>query len=299
MVERGNPISRLCVVGVGLIGGSLARSLKTRGSVLEVVGFGRTEATLVRALELGVVDRYETDFDAAVDNAEIVVLAPPVRTLVEFFPKLRALSEQTIITDVGSVKGGVIESAKQSLGAGFKRFVPGHPIAGSEQVGVASSRADLFADHKVILTPLEETDRSAVARVRWMWEQTGARVLEMGVEEHDRALALTSHLPHILAYALVGHLASQPDPERIFGLAAGGFYDFTRIASSDPVMWRDICVMNRIALDDRLQEFKGELDALIAAVQAGDDEALERSFLRAKNARSQVADHRKRQGGAQ
>ena len=279
-------INRLALVGVGLIGGSLARALRDAGHVREVVGYGRGLANLQRAVELGVVDRIETSLSAAVRDADMVVLATPVGSMAEILAAIAPyLANDAVVTDVGSVKGTIASAARTALGEKRAGFVPGHPIAGTERTGVEASFSSLFAGRRVVLTPLPETRPEALARVRAMWQAAGAEVVNMSVEHHDAVLAATSHLPHLLAYALVDMLARLDDSREIFAYAAGGFRDFTRIASSDPVMWRDISLANRDAIVNMLKRYRAEVDGLIEAVAAGDGAKLQNLFARAKAAR--------------
>ncbi len=278
-------IEQLTVIGVGLIGGSLARALKAAGVVRTVVGGGRGEANLRRALELGVVDRYELDLAEAARGADMVVVGVPLGAMRPVFEAIApTLGPDTIVTDVGSAKATVVADARAAFGP-RPTFVPGHPIAGTEKSGVEASFPELFQRRKVILTPLAETDPQATARVRAMWEAAGAQVVEMSVEHHDDILAATSHLPHVLAYGLVDTLSRWDDSREIFQFAAGGFRDFTRIASSDPIMWRDICVANREAVAAALERYMEDLVILLELVRKGDGEALEAVFRRAKQAR--------------
>lgn len=279
-------INRLSILGVGLIGGSLARALRDAGHVREIIGYGRGLANLQRAVELGVVDRIETSLGAAVRDADMVVLATPVGSMPEMLTGIAPyLAANAVVTDVGSVKGTVAAAARAALGAGVVRFVPGHPIAGTERSGVDASFASLYVGRRVVVTPLAENRPEAVSRVRAMWEAAGADVVIMSVEHHDEVLAATSHLPHLLAYALVDMLARLDDKREIFSFAAGGFRDFTRIASSDPTMWRDISVANRDAIVHMLRRYRDELDRLIDAVERGDGNGLQEVFARAKAAR--------------
>ncbi len=279
-------IKRLTVIGVGLIGGSLARALRLAGFVGEVVGCGRSLANLHRAIELGVIDRYYQDPAQAVAGADLVFIAVPLGAMAGTFAAIRDhLSPDAILTDGGSVKGSVVADARQVFGQLPGHFVPGHPIAGTEQSGVDASFAELYNHRRVILTPLPETDPVATAKVQAMWEACGAEVTHMGVAHHDEVLAATSHLPHLLAYSLVDSLARLRENDEIFRYAAGGFRDFTRIASSHPVMWRDICLANRQALGQMLARFQGDLAELAADVEHGDGEALLEVFERAKAAR--------------
>lgn len=279
-------LKKLTIIGVGLIGGSLARALRAAGAVEEVVGFGRTTSHLQQAVELGVIDRAEVKLAEAVKGADVVVLAVPVSVIPDFFDQLGSvLAPPTVLTDVGSVKGQVVAAAKASLGDRFADYVPGHPIAGAEYAGVAASKPELFQDQRVILTPVAKTNKSAVARVRQLWERSGAVVEEMDVGRHDQILAACSHLPHVLAFALVDNLVRRDDYRDIFKYAAGGFRDFTRIASSDPTMWRDICVANDSALAEVLKKFRLELDQMIRAIEKRDGRQLMDIFERAKHAR--------------
>jgi prephenate dehydrogenase len=282
-------IPRLCVIGVGLIGGSLARALRRAGAVAEVVGAGRCEDNLRLAVELGVIDRYETTLPAAVADADVVVVAVPLGTIRAVLEVIvDGLPPQCVLTDVGSAKASVVADVRQAFGHLPARFVPGHPIAGTERSGVAASFAELFHQRRVILTPLVETDPAAHTLIRRMWQATGAEVTDMGVRHHDQVLAATSHLPHMLAYALVDTLARMDDRAEIFRFAAGGFRDFTRIASSDPQMWHDICAANREALLDVLESFSGDLARLTHAIRRADSAAILDVFRRAKQARDNL-----------
>jgi len=279
-------INRLALIGVGLIGGSLARALRDAGHVREVIGYGRGLANLQRAVELGVADRIETSLSAAVRDADMVVLATPVGSMADILEAIAPyLAKDAVVTDVGSVKGTIATAARAALGEKLADFVPGHPIAGTERTGVEASFSSLFVGRRVVLTPLPETRAEAVTRVRAMWQAAGAEVVSMSVEHHDAVLAATSHLPHLLAYALVDMLARLDDSREIFAYAAGGFRDFTRIASSDPVMWRDISLANREAIVNMLKKYRAEVDGLIKAVAAGDGTKLQTLFARAKAAR--------------
>lgn len=282
-------IDRLTIIGVGLIGGSLARALKSAGAVREVVGASQSIQRLQHARDLGVIDKAEVDLGASVKNADVVVVAVPVGMMESVFEDIASqLSDDTVLTDVGSTKGSVVQAAKNVFGRLPANFVPGHPIAGTEKSGVDASFAELFQDRRVILTPTETSDADAVARVRDMWQQAGAIVTETSVTHHDEVLAATSHLPHLLAFALVDSLATLDDKQEIFDYAAGGFRDFTRIASSDPVMWHDICVHNEPALLRMLDRFESDLDKLREAIANNDGGYIMKIFTRAKAARDQL-----------
>jgi prephenate dehydrogenase len=279
-------IRRLAIIGVGLIGGSLARALREAGACAEVVGSSRRPEHLARAVELGVIDRFDTDPARAVADADMVVVAVPLGSMAAVLRALApGLVPDAVITDVGSAKGSVIEAAREVFGELPPGLVPGHPIAGTEDSGVESSFATLFQGRRVILTPTPRTDPQALAKVRSMWEHTGAEVVEMTPSHHDEVLAATSHLPHLLAYALVDALARMEDRVEIFRYAAGGFRDFTRIASSDPTMWHDICVANREAILEALARFQEDLDRLTVAIRDNDGAFVRQVFSRAKQAR--------------
>ncbi len=287
---------RLVILGLGLIGGSLAKALKARQAVAEVVGWGHRESSLQTGLQLGVIDRYELDLAEAVRDADIVVIATPTLIAEQMLVQLVPLvGPRTLITDVASVKGNLLRAAWRAFGAVPPNLVPGHPIAGSERSGVSAANGDLFMHHRVILTPTADTDGEALARIRSMWQLTGAEVLEMPVDEHDRVLAATSHLPHVLAYALVDALAGEPDQRDIFRFAAGGFRDFTRIAASDPTMWRDIAIANRPALLAAIDLFTSHLETLRTAIDRGDGTSIMATFSRAKEARDEFSELLRRQ----
>jgi len=281
-------IRRLCIFGVGLIGGSLARALRKAGAVEEIVGCSRRVEHLEEAQRLGVIDRFDTDPASAVAGADMVVVAVPLGAVRAVLEALRpGLAEEAVITDVGSAKGSVVADVRAVFGTMPPNFVPGHPIAGTEQSGVAASFPELFEHRRVILTPVAETAAEALGRVRDMWARTGAEVVEMSVALHDEVLAATSHLPHLLAFGLVDSLARLQEHQEVFRFAAGGFRDFTRIASSDPVMWRDICLANRDAVLEMLDRFTADLAEMRAAIEAGDGQALLECFQRAKRARDE------------
>jgi prephenate dehydrogenase len=283
-------IGRLCVIGVGLIGGSLARALRAAKYCGEVIGAGRNADHLRQAVELGVIDRFETEAGRAVGGADMVLVAVPLGAMESVFRAIDGyLAPGAVVTDAGSAKVSVIEAARQAFGRVPGYFVPGHPIAGTENSGVAASVADLYRNRRVILTPLAHTDAAATARVRAMWEAAGAWVSEMDPAHHDAVLAATSHLPHVLAFALVESLARLGDREEIFAYAAGGFRDFTRIASSDPVMWRDICLANGAAIQAMIERFIEDLKVIDSAVQAQDGARLLEIFTAAKQARDRLA----------
>ena len=267
---------RLAVIGVGLIGGSFALALKKARAVSHVLGVGRSAANLKLARERGIIDSVAS----GAGDADVVFVAAPVGQYPAIFKSLQG--SKAIITDAGSTKRDVV-----ALGKHLSRFVPGHPIAGAEKSGAAAASADLFRERRVILTPIAETDGEAVAKVEALWKACGARVSRMTAEEHDEVLAAVSHLPHLLAFGLVHDVASRRNSEQLFSFAAGGFRDFTRIASSHPEMWRDICLANRDLLLSELKKYQGKVAAMEKLLAAGDGAALEKLFAEARQARDQ------------
>lgn len=279
-------VERLVVVGLGLIGGSFAKGLRARGVCREVVGVDLDPQARRMAVKLGVVDRCEERLAAACEGADVIMLAVPILAMERVLGELARLDlGDAVLTDAGSAKGNVVRAADAAFGGVPARFVPGHPIAGSEQSGVEAANGELFKRHKVILTPLPQTDAMALQRVDQLWRELGADVEHMQVEHHDQVLAATSHLPHLLAFGLVDSLAKRNENLEIFRYAAGGFRDFTRIAGSDPVMWHDIFLANREAVLRTLDVFRDDLDALRDAVDAGDGHHLLGVFTRARVAR--------------
>lgn len=284
-------IEHVAVIGVGLIGGSFARALRAAGAVGRITGCGRSIENLERARDLGVIDAFTPDPAEAAADADLVLLAVPLGGMRGVLSALKeGLGEQTIVTDAGSVKSSVVADVAAVFGRVPPRFVPGHPIAGTERSGVEASFPELYRRRRVILTPLAETDPAALAEVSRLWEVCGAEVALMEPAHHDEVLAATSHLPHLLAYGLVDALARMRENDEIFRYAAGGFRDFTRIASSSPVMWRDICVANRAAVGTMLQRFAVEMSELAETIQTGDAERLLEIFSRAKAARDRYVD---------
>ncbi len=281
-------IGKLTILGLGLMGGSLARALKANNAVGEVCAWGRRVNSLQRGEELGIVDCWTLDLAEAVDGADIVVICTPTLVAEDVLRELApVIGAGTIVTDVASVKGNILGAAERVFGRLPARFVLGHPIAGSEQSGVEAARTDLYVDHRVILTPTAQNDSDAVNTVREMWECVGAEVVCMEVAEHDLVLAATSHLPHVLAYTLVDALAAEGAAAEIFRFAAGGFRDFTRIASSDPKMWHDIVLANRDAVLQGIDNYTAHLALVREAIAQGDSEQITTVFERAKAARDE------------
>jgi len=281
---------RVGFVGVGLIGGSLALALKHSGFASSILAWDRDAEVLSQAVDLAVIDTPVASVRALMDSVDIAVLATPTRACEPLLLDMLADTGSAVcVTDVASVKGELYRAVRAAAVNGACLYVPGHPIAGSEQSGVAAADAALFERHRVILTPDAKTDSQALALVQGLWAAAGATVRCMDVDEHDAVLAATSHLPHVLAYALVDALAQSRTRDDIFRFAAGGFRDFTRIASSDPVMWRDIALANKDALLRAMDDFSQHLDALRSSIEAGDAKALESTFRSAKTARDEFA----------
>ena len=276
---------RLAVIGVGLIGGSFALALKQAKAVAHVVGVGRDPANLRLALECGAIDSMAQDPGSAARGADLVLIATPVAQYPTVFASLS--DARTVITDAGSTKRDVIEAGRKALGSKVSQFVPAHPIAGAEKSGVAAASPDLFRDKRVVLTPLAENSESTVALVAHAWSCCGARISRMDPGEHDAVLAAVSHLPHLLTFALVHDVARRENSAQLFSFAAGGFRDFTRIASSHPEMWRDICIANRDRLLNELKAYSSELGTVQKLLETGDGPGLEKLFAEARAAREQ------------
>ena len=280
--------NKICIFGVGLIGGSLARAYKKANPNVTIVGIGRNETHLRKTQKLGVIDSFDMDFSIALKGVDLLVFAMPVGAVgIAFESVKKHLNDSMILTDVGSTKKNVVEQASSVLGQFVKNFVPGHPIAGTEKSGAESAFAELFEQRRVILTPTKLTDSKATERVSALWQACGAEVIEMSTEHHDKVLAATSHLPHMLAFSLVDTLSKMNDKQEIFKYAAGGFRDFTRIASSSPEMWQDICLANSDALIEMITQFQSDLNNLTKAIKDTDKEEVLKIFNRAKKARDQ------------
>ena len=279
-------IKKLTIFGVGLIGGSLALALKKAGVVEEIVGCSRDEGHLKQAVDLGVIDDYKLDPVLAAEHANMIFLSVPMRAMETVMQSFKsAVGPDTIITDGGSSKASIVAAAKNVFGEVPSNLVPGHPIAGREKSGVSAAIDNLYVDHKVILTPLAHTELSAVQRVKEMWETVGAHVETLEVEQHDRVLAATSHLPHVVAYAMVDTLSKTNFVDEIFHYAAGGFRDLSRIASSDPTMWRDICLENKTAILEMVDAYQRTLDTIKTQIETDDADGLYEIFSHAKKTR--------------
>ena len=282
---------------MGLIGGSVALALKKAGFVTHIVGVGRSAQSLDEALKLGVIDAAETNIAAALDDADMLLLATPVAQTASILQSIKPhLNQKTVITDAGSTKGDVLACAKAILGEKFGQFVGAHPIAGAEKSGVAAANADLFIDKNVVLTPTLETNRDEYASVAAMWQACGANICKMSAENHDAIFAAVSHLPHLLAFALVDEIASRENAEELFGFAASGFRDFTRIAGSSPEMWRDISLANKDALLNEINAYQEKLIQLKQLLDNDNSSELQTLFERASVARNAWANGKKFNG---
>jgi prephenate dehydrogenase len=280
-------LRKTAVIGVGLIGGSFALALRRAGFAGPITGYDRDPAALERAAALHVIDSIAESVSEAARGAELVIVAVPVRAIGSVLHDVGlALDSAAVVTDVGSTKAEVVEIARQELRERFPRFVPAHPIAGREASGVEAATQDLFKGARVVLTPVKETDAKAADLVKSAWEAAGARVSILAAEEHDRVFAAVSHLPHLLSFALVSEIASRAEAGELFGFAAGGFRDFTRIAGSSPEMWRDIALQNRDALLTELDRYGVRLAVFRELIEKRDGPALERLMAEARSARA-------------
>lgn len=279
-------IKRLVVVGVGLIGGSFALALRRAGCVQRILGIGRNESNLRKALDSGVIDEIATEPGNALRGADFVFIATPVRQIQSVMAAIAPhLSVHAVVTDAGSTKQDVVAAARAAFGQKIGQFVPGHPIAGREKSGVTAADAELYCDRNIVLTPLPENSRETIESVRAAWLACGAKVVDMEAAAHDRIFAAVSHLPHMLAYALVDEIAHRDNAAQLFFYAAGGFRDFTRIAGSSPEMWRDIALNNREALLSEIDRYQEKLASLRAMIEDSDSAAIERLMTEARDAR--------------
>ena len=277
-------LNKITIIGVGLIGGSLAKAIKENQLANKVCGYGRDQSRLEKAKNTNIIDELSTNIDEAVKGADIVVIATPVGTFKQILEAIEPLiTEQVIISDVGSTKTNIVKIVNEVLGEKSKCFVPAHPIAGKEKSGFEVSVPDLFKDKKAIITPLENNAPESIKVIHDMWIGTGAEVDYLSPESHDELLGMTSHLPHMLAFSLVNYLVSQSPNASIY--AGGGFKDFSRIASGDAVMWRDICIQNKEQIIDHLKGYQSTLSELIDAIDDDDSKRLEMLFTTAKNTR--------------
>jgi len=281
--------SKVTIIGVGLIGGSIAMVMKHKGLAGTITGVGRTEENLKTALKLGIIDSYTQDIAEGVADADLVIVAVPVLKIAETIRSaITHFKPGCIITDAGSVKKAVIDEVEPII-PGDVHFVPGHPIAGTENSGAEAAFAELYMDRKCILTPTPRTDKRAIEAVQKVWEAAGCTVVIMDAAMHDSVLAAVSHLPHMIAYTLVNTVADiEASGTDALGYSAGGFKDFTRIASSSPEMWTDICVMNKTSLLKMIEGFQARLDNLKKLITEGDMTGLKSDFERAKKVRDSL-----------
>ena len=288
---NGPLFKKVVIFGVGLIGGSFALALKKAGAVGCVVGIGRSQASLARALELGIIDVIGADLALALAGADLVLIAAPVAQTEAILAALAPhLERRTSVTDAGSTKADVVAAARRALQGKLAQFVPGHPIAGRESNGPDAAIVALYQGKKAVLTPLAENAAADIERVAQAWRLCGAIVHRLSPGEHDQVFAAVSHLPHLLAFALVDQVAHAPDSALLFQYAASGFRDFTRIAGSSPEMWRDISLANQPALLDQLDGYLAQLTRMRASLAAGDGPALEAVYANARHARQQWSD---------
>ncbi len=279
---------RVAVIGVGLIGGSFALALREAKACRHVVGAGRNRANLELAQSRGIIDSIAADAVAAAHGADLVLVAAPVAQFPKIFHAIGpVLGPKAVVTDGGSTKRDVVAAAREALGRKIAQFVPAHPIAGAEKSGADAASAELFRGKRVVLTPIPENRASSLVKVEEAWSACGARVSRMDAPEHDALLAAVSHLPHLLAFALVHEIAGRENAAQLFSYAAGGFRDFTRIASSHPEMWRDICIANRDRLLLEAGSFSAKLEAMRGLLETADGAALEKLFAEARAARDE------------
>lgn len=284
---------KLCLIGVGLIGGSIAKAARTQGLVDCVVAYGEEphHANLQRAVDLGVIDSFTSDIASALDAADLVIIATPVGAAHEIARLLLPhWNADCLYTDVGSTKSNVVDAFHQVFGSVPVNFIPAHPIAGAECSGVNAAREDLFNGRRLIITPLINSDPLAISQLTQFWHSIGSSVSTMSVDHHDMVLAATSHLPHVLAFALVAMLGRKDEQKEIFKYAAGGFKDFSRIASSDPTMWQDICLANKQHILPLIQQLKSELTAIEELITNNQATELFETFTYARNARQRYLD---------
>lgn len=274
---------QVSVIGLGLIGGSIAAGIKQQGLASSVCAWDENAVNLALGHDLGIIDSIAADIHEATAQADLIILAVPVQSMEQVLHDID-LKDQ-VITDVGSVKGIAVEAARRVFGQLPENFIPGHPIAGSEKQGVVAADPNLFRQHKVILTPEEGSNPAAIARVEKLWCGLGADVVRMSVSHHDDVLAQTSHLPHLLAYALVDTLSAGGDSLEVFEYAAGGFRDFSRIAASDPTMWSDIFQANKEPLVQVLDQYLLKLETLKQLIESGEADQIKVLLSRAKVAR--------------
>ena len=277
-------INKITIIGVGLIGGSLAKAIKENNLAKVVFGFGRDLNRLEKAQKANIIDQFSTNLKDAINDSDIVIIATPVGSFKEILSDIKPfLTSKIVISDVGSTKTNIASIVSQTLGDYSNYFIPAHPIAGKEKSGFEASESNLFNNRKVIITPLETSSPDSINLIQKMWEGTGADVDFMSPESHDELLGMTSHLPHMLAFSLVNYLISKNPSASIY--AAGGFKDFSRIASGDAVMWRDICIQNKNQIIDHIRGYQKTLNSLVDAIENENSDKLDLLFTSAKKTR--------------
>lgn len=288
---------KLVVIGAGLIGGSLIKSLRKNGCQIDkIIAVGRNLQVLETARQHGYIDDYSNDAGNSIIGADVIVLGTPVGTMAEQFRLIyKNIDPECVVTDVGSVKTDVVNCAKTCLKEKFANFVPAHPVSGTEHSGFNASFAELFEGRFTVITPIDGNSEVHTETVRLMWRSTGSEILEMDFGTHDRIFAATSHLPHVLVYALVNAISGLDDSEKFFQVVAGGFLDYTRIASSDAVMWRDICMTNQVPILEMIGEYRKQLNLLEQMIKDKDAQALCEQFRQAKITRDRLVDKRQKQ----
>ena len=288
---------KLVVIGAGLIGGSMIKALQAANCEIgEIVAVGRNMDVLKKAQQAGYIDNYSNDASTAVVGADVVIIGTPVGSIQQQFEAIYPnLSIDCIVSDVGSVKGHVVKAAREALKEKINNFIPAHPISGTEHSGFEASFEKLFQGRITILTPVEENEPAHVDKIQQLWETIGSQVLQMSAASHDEIFAATSHLPHVLVYALVNTISGFEDADKYFRVVAGGFLDYTRIASSDAVMWRDVCLTNKQPILEMIEKYKAQLTEIEQLIKSQDADALEKLFLQAKNTRDELVDKRLQQ----
>ena len=282
-------MKKVCIIGIGLIGGSLAKAIKKTHQSEIIFGFGRNRSRLEKAQKSNVIDQYSTDIGEALDGANMIIIATPVGSYESILKEMKPhIATNMVISDVGSTKVSVIETIKAVFDGTLDNFIPAHPIAGKEKSGFEVSDDDLFVNKKVIITPLENNNSESIKVLTKMWEGVGAEVDFMTPKSHDDLLGMTSHLPHMLAFSLVNYLISQHPEASVY--AAGGFKDFSRIASGDAIMWRDICLHNQDSIIAHIKGYQESLNTLVDAIDSQNEEQLETLFRKAKNTRDSWID---------
>ena len=279
-------VNKVCIIGVGLIGGSIAKALKSKNFCKDIFGYSQDTQNLLQAQNLGIIDNYSTNLAIAIKNCDLVIIAIPIRSIYQLVKDLKQLiSPKTIITDVSSVKTTIIKDFKNIFGKLPANFIPAHPLAGGEISGLQFTSQNLFVDKKVIITPHSNINEQSLKIVQKMWKVIGAKILQMNCQKHDRLISMTSHLPHLLAYTLMDYLISQDN--EVFNYASSGFKDFSRIASSDATMWTDICLTNRVEILKQIKNYQQTLDKIYMLIEKSDTDSINKVFRQSKKIRDE------------